>query len=841
MNFYTYIGLGPNKVYVRDMKNGTEYSGYEDFCPTLFLPSPKDKSNYKNLNSEPLASHTFGGIKDCKEFLAEYDDISNYPIYGNRNFIIQYISNTYSNKIKWDKSLIRIFTLDIEVSAEDGFPDVRLAESPITAITIHNSIDNVYYAWGTGEFKSKDKEKQVQYFRCESEHDLLRHFVNWWSLNPPHIITGWNCKLFDVPYIINRVRSVTSEENRLSPINYIYEKNIQIAGRMHQVYSVTGISVLDYMELYKKFTYKVRESYRLDYIGQVELGLQKLEVEDIQGYDLYKTDYQKFIEYNIRDVEIVEKLDEKMKLLDLAMTMAYESKINFEDVFSPVKTWESIIYNFLKEQRIAIPDKRGSGGSGEAIVGGYVKNPHIGLHKWVVSFDLNSLYPHLIQQYNISPETLHTGIICADSENIGVEGLLEQKLDTDYLKVKDLTVTPNGQHFTRKFKGFLPKLMETIYNERVEFKKKMLKEEQRLEDGIYTNKQTIVNNIAKYNNIQMSKKILLNSAYGALANQYFLYHSPEQAEAVTTSGQLSIRWIENSINKYINNLLSTEKIDYVIAADTDSIYVTFDRLVSKVFKDTTQTDSTSKIITFLDKISKDKIEPFINSSYEALHSYVNSYAQKMHMGREVIADKGIWTAKKRYILNVYDSEGVRFKEPKLKIMGLESVRSSTPQWCRENIHALIKTIINTDEKTVIKSIDVYREKFKQLSFNDIAFPRSVRGLEKYKSTKSIYSKGTPIHVRGVLLYNHFLEQYNLTKRYQLIRDGEKIRFAYLKEPNMIGENVIAVSTVLPKEFKLEKYIDYDLQFDKSFLQPIKNILDTIGWRAENIGTLDSFF
>jgi hypothetical protein len=213
----------------------------------------------------------------------------------------------------------------------------------------------------------------------------------------------------------------------------------------------------------------------------------------------------------------------------------------------------------------------------------------------------------------------------------------------------------------------------------------------------------------------------------------------------------------------------------------------------------------------------------------------------MQMGREVIADKGIWTAKKRYILNVYNSEGVIFKEPKLKIMGLESVRSSTPQWCRENIHALIKTIINTDEKTVIKSIDEYREKFKQLSFNDIAFPRSVRGLEKYKSTKSIYAKATPIHVRGVLLYNHFLEQYNLTKRYQLIRDGEKIRFAYLKEPNIIGENVIAIATVLPKEFKLEKYIDYDLQFDKSFLQPIKNILDTIGWRAENIGTLDSFF
>jgi len=213
----------------------------------------------------------------------------------------------------------------------------------------------------------------------------------------------------------------------------------------------------------------------------------------------------------------------------------------------------------------------------------------------------------------------------------------------------------------------------------------------------------------------------------------------------------------------------------------------------------------------------------------------------MVMKRESIADKGIWTAKKRYILNVYDSEGVRYKEPKLKIMGIESVRSSTPQWCRENIKSLIKTIINTDEQTVIKSIEDYRKAFKTLTFNEIAFPRSVKGLSKYKSSKDIYIKATPIHVRGTLLYNHQLNTRKLTKKYELIKDGEKIKFAYLKEPNILGENVIAIATVLPSEFGLEKYIDYDLQFDKSFLQPIKNILDVIGWKSENMSSLESFF
>ena len=382
----------------------------------------------------------------------------------------------------------------------------------------------------------------------------------------------------------------------LSPIKRVYDKNTIIAGHDNMYYQIVGMSILDYLDLYKKYTYKNRESYRLDYIGQVELGMGKITDEQIQGYDLYKTDYQKFIEYNIRDVEIVKKLDDKMKLLDLIITIAYESKVNFEDVFSQVRTWEAIIYNFLKKQNIAIPNKKNQAGN-RTIEGGYVKDPDLGLHKWVVSFDLNSLYPHLIQQYNISPETLYNGVVCADSKDIGVDGLLEQKLDTGYLKQKDITITPNGQHFSIKRQGFLPQLMKTMYDDRVTYKKKMLEEEQKLEDGNYKNKQDVVNNISKYNNAQMAKKILLNSAYGALANQYFLYYSLEQAEAITTSGQLSIRWIEKHINRFINDLLKTEDKGYVIAADTDSIYITFDKLVNEVCREGLETE---KVISFLD-------------------------------------------------------------------------------------------------------------------------------------------------------------------------------------------------------------------------------------------------
>ena len=824
-----------NQIYVREFSGNEEHSYTENFQPTMFVPAPSEKCNYRTLKGKPVASMKFDDIATCRDFIKQYKGVAEFPVYGNPNYMIQYISEKFPKKFQWNMNKIRIYTIDIEVSAEDGFPNIQSAASDVTAITVHNSSTNEYHVWGTGGYVPHDQTKKIFYNECDDEDDLIENFLQWWETNYPHIITGWNCKFFDIPYLVNRITYLGKKPARLSPVGVLNDRNVVIAGRENQFYTLVGISTLDYIDLYKKFTYKVRESYRLDYIGSVELGMKKVSVEDVQGYDLYKTNYQKFIEYNIRDVEIVERLEEKMKLLELVITLAYESKINFEDVFSPVRTWDAIIYNFLKKKNIIIPQPAEQDDRKD-IIGAYVKEPHAGLHKWVVSFDLNSLYPHLIQQYNISPETK-----CGMKDDITVDKLLDQKLDTTFLKENKQCMTPNGQCFTNEIKGFLPQLMEDMYNERVEFKKKMLQEQQKLEDGNYTNKQTVVNNISRCNNIQMSKKILLNSAYGALANQHFRYYSLEMAEGITTAGQLAIRWIDKSINTYINQLLNTENVDYVVASDTDSIYVTFDRLVHQVFTYTDDATKTTKIITFLDKISKDKIEPFINRSYEALHSYVNSYAQKMQMGREVIADKGIWTAKKRYILNVYDSEGVKYKEPKLKIMGIESVRSSTPEWCRNKIKDLIRIIINTDEETVMQSIADYREAFNNLSFDQLAFPRSVRGVEKYSSTKSIYSKGTPIHVRGVLLYNYLLKKHKLTKKYQSIREGEKIKFAYLKEPNTLRENVISVSTHLPKEFGLEKYIDYDLQFDKAFLQPIKNILDVIGWKTEKQGSLESFF
>jgi len=345
--------------------------------------------------------------------------------------------------------------------------------------------------------------------------------------------------------------------------------------------------------------------------------------------------------------------------------------------------------------------------------------------------------------------------------------------------------------------------------------------------------------ISRYNNIQMARKIQLNSAYGAIGNNYFRYYKLANAEAITLSGQVSIRWIENKMNQFLNKILKTVDVDYVIASDTDSIYLNLGPLVDKYFAD--KSDDTGKIVSLLDKICQEQFEPYIETCYQELASYVNAYEQKMQMKRENIAERGIWTAKKRYILNVWDSEGVRYEDPKLKIMGIEAVKSSTPAPCRKMIKDGLKLMMRGNEDDVIDFINKCRREFKNLSPEEIAFPRTASDVKKYQSNSNIYMKGTPIHVRGALLFNYYIKENKLTNKYSLINNGEKIKFLYLKKPNIIHENIISFISDFPREIGLDKYIDYDLQFEKSFVEPLKSILDAIGWSVEKTNTLEDFF
>ena len=830
MRFYTNVQMVGDNFLVRGVENGKHFATREKFYPTLFVPS-KNKSKYKTLEGEYVESVEPGSVRDCREFIKKYDGVENFRVYGNERFIYQYISEKYpEDEIKFDTSQIKITTIDIEVASENGFPDVESAAEEILLITLQDYNTKQIRTWGLGAFNNK--QENVIYKSFKTEYELLRSFINWWMIedNTPEVITGWNSELYDIPYLARRLDRILGEKlmKRLSPWGLVTEREIHIMGRKNITYDIGGVTQLDYLNLYKKFTYKAQESYRLDYIASVELGQKKLDHSEFDTFkDFYTKGWQKFVEYNIIDVELVDRLEDKMKLIELAIVMAYDAKANYADVFSQVRMWDTIIYNYLKKKNIVIPPKEKTDKDAK-YAGAYVKEPIPGKYDWVVSFDLNSLYPHLIMQYNISPETLRE----TRHPSASVEGLLNQEIKID----GDYAVCANGAQYRKDVRGFLPELMEKIYKDRTIYKKKMLAAKQEYEKK---KTKTLEKEIARCNNIQMARKIQLNSAYGAIGNQYFRYYKLANAEAITLSGQVSIRWIENRMNSYLNKILKTEDVDYVIASDTDSIYLNLGDLVDRVYEG--REKNAESIVSFLNKVCEMEFEKYIENSYKKLATYVNAYDQKMFMKRENIADRGIWTAKKRYILNVWDSEGVRYEEPKLKMMGIEAVKSSTPAPCRTMIKDALKLMMNGTEEDVIEFIDACRKEFKTLPPEDIAFPRTASDVRKYSASSTVYAKGTPIHIRGALLFNHYVKQKKLTNKYSLIGNGEKVKFLYLKKPNIIQENVLSFIQDFPHELGLDKYIDYDLQFEKSFVEPLKAILDAIGWNIEKTVNLELFF
>jgi len=829
-NFYTNVQLIGNQFLVRGVENGKRFETRDEFFPTLFVNSKKE-SKYKTLNGDNVEPIRPGTVRDCREFYKKYDEVDGFKIYGNDRYIYQYISEKYpEDEVKFDISKIKLVTLDIEVASEGGFPDVESCSEEILAISIQDYTTKKIVTWGVKPFNNVRDD--VTYHCCESEYALLNSFINYWMVDVPDVVTGWNIQLYDIPYICKRLNRVLGEKlmKRLSNWGLVTEGEIFITGRKHITFDIGGLTQLDYLNLYKKFTYKAQESYRLDYIAEVELGQKKLDHSEFNTFkDFYTKGWQKFIEYNIVDVELVDRLEDKMKLIELALTMAYDAKVNYADVFYQVRVWDTIIYNYLKKRDIVIPPKSKSQ-KNEKYAGAYVKEPIPGKYDWVVNFDLNSLYPHLIMQFNVSPETL----VDERHPTVNVDKILNQELTFEMYK--DYAVCPNGAMYRKDVRGFLPELMEKMYNDRVVYKEKMIVAKKE-----YEKKKTkeLEKEIARCNNIQMAKKISLNSAYGAIGNQYFRYYKLANAEAITLSGQVAIRWIESKMNTYLNKLLKTEDVDYVIASDTDSIYLHMGPLVETIYKGREKT--TESIVSFLDKICKVELEKYIEGCYQELAEYMNAYDQKMQMKRENIADRGIWTAKKRYILNVWDSEGVRYTEPKLKMMGIEAVKSSTPAPCRKMIKDCLKIMMNGTENEVINFIETARKEFKQLSPEQISFPRSASDIQKYKSSSTIYSKGTPIHVRGALLFNHYIKEAKLTNKYSLIQNGEKVKFIYLKKPNTIHENIISFIQEFPKELNLDKYIDYELQFEKAFLEPLKIILDSIGWNIEKTTSLENFF
>ena len=842
-DFYTNVICVGNNILYRGVENGRRVKLRVGYTPTMFLPSKKE-TKWKTLHGEYLDEVPMGSIRDCRDFIKRYEDVENFKIYGNTRYEYAYIADEFKGAIDWDQTKINIAVIDIEVGSENGFPDPYQANEPITAIAV-KTLDGDMKVYGCGSFNNNRDD--VTYIKCRDEYDLCKRFLDDWKYNTPDIITGWNTRFFDIPYLINRFVKILGEDEMkyLSPWGIVQERKTNIKGRELISYEIYGISSLDYIELYKWFAPggKSQDSYRLDNIAYIELGKKKLSYDEFENlHQLYRLNYQKFIEYNIVDVELIVELEAKLKLIELSLTLSYDTKSNYGDVFTQTRMWDAIIYNYLLERNIVVPPNETSVKDG-AFEGAYVKDPQVGVHNYVASFDLNSLYPHLMMQYNISPETIvevkdyDANMRQMISDGVNVDKMLTKEVDTS--KMQGVTITPNGQFFRTDKQGFLPKMLEEMYEDRKKFKKMMISAKQEYEKETDANKKyELKKKIARYDNLQLAKKVSLNSAYGAMGSQYFRFYDLRLALGVTSAGQLSIRWIEEKINKYMNDLLKTNDVDYVIASDTDSIYLRLGELVDKVYSKKTDVN---QLISFMDRVCEDKIQPYIDKSYQELATYVNAYSQKMQMKREGLSNKGIWTAKKRYILNVYNNEGVQYAEPQMKVMGLEMVKSSTPSSIRDKMKQVIKLMVTGTEDNVQEFIADFRKEFRTLPIEEISFPRSVNGLKTYTDKAQIYTKGTPIHVKGALLYNYLLNKHNLTNKYPKVQEGEKLKFTYLIQPNPINDTVISYPSRLPTEFGLDNYIDYELQFEKAFLDPIKIILNCIDWQVEKTSSLADFF
>lgn len=833
---YTSVLQWGNNILYRGIENGRKVQEKVPFSPTLFIDA-KGEASHKTLWGNPTAPVHFSDIKEAKEFVKRYEDVEGFNFYGMTQYQYQFIAEEFPGEIQYNINDLTIVGLDIETASENGFPDPDTALEEVLLISVQNKTTKELIVWGARDYNGKTKlefageEFAFEYKQCKDERHLLLGFLNYWEINYPHIITGWNIDGYDIPYLVNRIRRVLGEEyvKRLSPWGNVSSKEVLGKhGKEQTEWDLQGIVALDYFDLYQKFSYNQRESYALGFICEEELGETKLDFEG-SFKDAYTNQWDLFVEYNARDTQLVLKLDDKLRFIELACTIAYLAKCNIRDVFGPVKTWDVFIYNYLRAKNIVIPQFRPRKTDG--IEGAYVKEPKPGLYGWNLSFDFASLYPTIIRQWNMSPETYTHDSSCGDLTQDQLVNPNKRALECfAYAKDKGYTIAANGTMYRKDKMGIIPEVLKVTTDGRKIAKKRMLELEQEYEK---TKNPNLLNQIASYDGKQMALKILSNALYGALGNAGFRYTNRDIAEAITLTGQAANKHSSKHLNNYMNKALKTEGVDYVIYADTDSAYVDVDPIVKLAWKDKTE----KEIVAAISKLGKILQDGPAAESNREMFEQCNCFELLMDLKREAISSKGLWTAKKRYALKVHNSEGVDYAEPKLKIKGLDLVKTSTPKAIRDKLKKVLNVIFEHDEEYLQKYVEQYKAEFFKMPVEDVAFPRSVNDIDKWKDDKIKYKSGTPIAVRSAILFNELNEKLG---DYPAIKNGDKVKFVYLKMPNKMREDVIGFPShgKLPVAFGLHGIIDKDKQWEKVFINPLKGLTDAIGWQVEKQASLE---
>lgn len=857
MTFYTSALRYKNTILHRGYdENGVRFSREEYFEPTLYNKTNRN-TPFKDIHGANLMPIIFNNFWECKKYVEENQTFDN-TICGTSNYATQFLFDRYSEDFNYQLDKVHRVKIDIETTCENGFPDIEKADETISVLTISSSKTGKKYVFGlkpeafTWEYDKDNPDNIfssddpfVIYKDFSSEIEMLKTFLIFWQRLDADIITGWNIEGFDIPFLVNRITKLlgSSQAQKLSPWGRVESKTTYIMNQEKQTYKIQGVAILDYLQLYEKFIPVNRSSYKLDYICELELGKKKLSYDEYgEMHIFYKKNYAKFVKYNIIDVVRIDELDEKLKLLDLAIYLAYYSKVNFEQVYSPVAVIESLMYNHLMERNIVTPLKKISSNdlNSAKIRGGYVKEPLVGKHEWVVSFDYNSLYPSIIMQQNISPETLVEDKFTYVDEAKFITG--EFKIPHQIIE-DDEALCATGYHFSKNKTGFLPEIIRKLYSERKADKAKMLEYAslaQITKDPEEKKKYEILSQT--YDVIQNVKKVLLNSMYGALANKYFLFFDNRMAESITVHGQFIIQRTALRMNEYLNKTLKTDK-DRCVTCDTDSGYFCLADLVDIFFDKEEQKNNPEKIIDFLDNVCEQKISKILDNISQEIFQYTNAYENHLVMKRECLTSRAVWRGGKNYALVVWDQEGVRYKEPKLKDMGLETAKSSTPDFIRKALKESIMIAMTKEEEDLKKFATEFKETFMKSPIEDISFPKGVSFVDKYKDgDDGTWITGTPINSKAAIIYNHYLDKYDLSKKYDRIKDGDKMKYVLLKTPNPTHEKLIGFLTNFPKEFELDEYINKELMFEKMYTSPLESIIQHMNWSLTDTSqSIESFF
>lgn len=821
--FYTDIFAWGNKIYFKGYRNGERYTQIiKGFQPEFFFET-QEQSDFKSLEGRNLKRKAYPDIKTAKADLKVQRGLRN--VYGNSDIVQQFILKNFKT-IKFDLSVIKIAYIDIETECEAGFPKVETATEAINAISVH--MNGQTYVWCLGEVSLNEF-----YVRCfKSEREMLEDFVDTFVALDIDILSGWNIQGFDIPYIVQRLKNLGIEPERLSENNILKSRQVTKKTKFGKeenrvVYEITGLTIIDYMELIQDMKYHPKrfESYSLHHVCETVLGMGKLDYSEYDNIrDFYTKNFQKFIEYNIRDSKLVSDLESKLKLLQIVIALAYDAKVTFSSIFYATKIWETICYDYLYSNGI-VCEIKSIGIKTEQFEGAFVKPVNQGFYKNLVSLDATSLYPSIIRSCNISPETLVRDEI---------RPVTLEELDNIHVP-ENCCLCGNGAKFFKEKRGFIPILITKVFEERVQAKKQMLALEKEQEKTGDNSKKA---EIEYLDILQKVKKVLANSLYGCLGTPNFLFFDPLLPSAVTSTGQLILKTAIKCVNDHLNQLAGNEEPkDYVLGADTDSVYVNLDDFVPK---------DEPNIPDFIEKFAKEQVQDKIQESLKILMQKLNSFEDHIYFKREMIILSALFVARKNYALWVIDKEGVRRKEPKEEIKGLRAVKSDVPKFVREKLKQIIIIILSKTNEDLIAFMKDFKKEFMEKPVEELATPKTCNNLNKYYSQENIFQKGTPNHVRAALVYNYELKKRGIDHKYNSIQDGEKIKFLPLKVPNEFGKPGIqsewfGFNGRIPSEMPIEQYVDRNSQWEKMAMAPVESFVQACGWRTTAKPSLKTLF